>query len=190
MNILVVSSSLEPHSRSEVLARRCADWLSGKCGVQFVTLKDYPLDGRDLHDLGRSLHYSTLHRMVTASDGLVLASPVYNWSCCAELKRFVEIVGTTPPDGSVRGAFFDKLVTFVNAAGGLFSYPAFTGLANSMMLDFKCIINPYNIYADNRDWAEGTLSDRLQKRLAKSMDVLLELTTLLKARTYRSEWEL
>ena len=29
-----------------------------------------------------------------------MAGPVYNWGCSAELKRFVEFVGTTPPDGT------------------------------------------------------------------------------------------
>jgi FMN reductase len=78
----------------------------------------------------------------------------------------------------------------VNTGGGSFSYTAFTGMATSMMLDFKCIISPYNIYADNRDLSAGVFSERLQARVTKSMAVFLELVTLLDGRTYSSTWEI
>ena len=69
----------------------------------------------------------------------------------------------------MRGAFFDKVVTFVNAAGLPHSYMAYTSLANSMMLDFKCIINPYNVYVHNRHWdGNDALINDAQKRIEKS----------------------
>jgi FMN reductase len=190
MKTLVVSSSLDPKSRSEELARRCEAYLRNGSEVRFVTLKDYPLQGRDLHEPLQSEAYRRLHEFVSEADGLVLASPIYNWGCCAELKRFVEVVGTTPPDGSLRGPFFDKVVAFVNSAGLPHSYMAFSGLAMSMMLDFKCIISPYNVYVTSRDWETGSLSQSAQERIAKSMDVFSQLVSLLKARTYRSGWEI
>lgn len=190
MKILVVSSSFDPESRSEELARRCHTQLARGSDATFIRLKDYALTGRDLHAPLDSTVYRELHTRVAEADGLVLASPVYNWSCCAELKRFVELIGTTPSDGSVRGAFFDKVVGFVNAAGGPHSYMAFSALATSMMIDFKCVVSPYNVYITNRDWEPSGLSARATARLAKSMEVLLELTTLLKPRVYRSAWEI
>ncbi len=60
----------------------------------------------------------------------------------------------------------------------------------SMMLDFKCIISPYNIYVTDRDFETGSLSQSASERLSKSMDVFLQLVTLLKARTYSSGWEI
>lgn len=188
--ILVVSSSLDPQSRSEKLARMCEDHLRKGSEVRFISLKDYPLQGLDLHQPLKSEVYRQLHAFVSEADGLVLASPIYNWSCCAELKRFVEVVGTTPPDGSLKGAFYDKVIAFVNAAGLPHSYMAFEGLAASMMLDFKCVISPYNVYASNHDWEGETLRDKAVQRLSKSMDVFLELTSLLKPRTYKSTWEI
>jgi len=132
MRILIVSSSLDVASRSERLATMCSDYLisTGK-DAQFLSLKDYPLEGFDKSKLDDSEVYLLLHKMVTEADGLVLASPVYNWGCCAELKKFIEYVGSTTPDGKVRGAFFDKVVTFVNNAGLPHSYMAFTSLAAS-----------------------------------------------------------
>jgi len=188
--VLIISSSHDPASRSEMLARRCEAVILDRADVEFLSLKDFGLTGHDLIEPLKSSSYLTLHSAVKKSDGVILASPVYNWSCCAELKRFIELVGTTPPDSTVESAFFDKVIAFVNAGGGQFSYTAFTGMAASMMLDFKCIISPYNVYADNRDLSDGIFSERLQARIKKSMIVLLELVTLLEGRTYSSTWEI
>lgn len=189
-SILVVSSSHDPASRSEKLALLCKEQLLPHSNVTFISLKEFAMTGYDLNDPLKSQSYLKLHALVSASDGLVLASPVYNWACCAELKRFIELVGTTPPDQSVKSAFFDKILAFVNAGGGGFSYTAFTGLASSMMLDFKCIVSPYNIYAENRDWDGENVSPRIQARIEKSMQVFLNLVTLLEKRTYTSGWEI
>ncbi len=190
MKILVLSSSLNPQSRSEELAKICDAQLRKGSEVRFLTLKDYSLQGRDLYAPLQSEDYRQLHQFVSEADGLVLVSPVHNWSCGAELKRFIEIVGTTSPEGTVRGAFFDKVVTFVNTAGVPHSYTAFLETATSMMIDFKCIINPYHVFVTNSDWEEGNLNAAAMARLTKSMSVFLELVCLLKARTYRSDWEI
>jgi len=168
----------------------CEERLRNDSVVRFIMLKDYPLNGSDLHEPQNSEVYRKLHEFVLEADGLVLASPVYNWGCCAELKRFIEVVGTTPPDGTLQSPFFDKVVAFVNSAGLPHSYMAFSGMALSLMLDFKCIISPYNVYATDRDWEMGNLSESARNRLIKSMDVILQLTSLLKGRTYRSGWEI
>ncbi len=189
-SILIVSSSHDPASRSEKLALLCRDRLVSDSKVVFISLKDFALTGYELNDPLKSESYLKLHALVSSSDGLILASPVYNWSCCAELKRFIELVGTTPPDQSVKSAFFDKVVAFVNAGGGSFSYTAFTGLASSMMLDFKCVVSPYNIYAENRDWDGECVAPRIKNRIDKSMHVFMDLVKLLQNRTYSSGWEL
>jgi FMN reductase len=191
MRAIVISSSLDTASRSERLANAYADALvTHGVEAQVFSLKDYPLPR---FDNGTSIlkdsTYLELHDAVARADGLVLASPVYNWDCCAELKRFVEVVGTTPPDGSARSPFFDKIVTFVNAAGLPHSYMAFGTLAVSMMLDFKCIINPYHVYVHNRHWSGDVLSDEAAARLRKSGAVMTELMTCLATRNYQSQWE-
>jgi len=58
------------------------------------------------------------------------------------------------------------------------------------MLDFKCIVSPYNIYAHDRHWKDDVLADEMRQRLTKSMDVLTELTELLQPRRYKSSWEI
>jgi len=192
MHALVISSSLDVSSRSEQLARLYADMLSAhEIEVQFETLKDYPLpkfnNGSEL--LGDT-SYRALHHAASKADALVLASPIYNWGCSAELKRFLEVVGTNPPGEQVRSPFFDKLITFVNAAGLPQSYMAFSSMAISMMLDFKCIINPYTVYFDNSAWTGEALSEKARTRMQKSAQVMAELMQCLAKRNYHSGWQI
>jgi NAD(P)H-dependent FMN reductase len=192
MRSIVLSSSLDASSRSEQLARLYAASLSDRgVEVQFLSLKDYPLPRFDNGpEILANASYRALHDASSRADGLVLASPIYNWGCCAELKRFVEVVGTNPPGEQVRSPFFDKIVSFVNAAGLPQSYMAFSSLAISMMLDFKCVINPYSVYVDNSCWSGETLCDRSSNRLRKSAHVMTELMQRLANRDYRSGWEI
>lgn len=191
MNILVISSSHYLKSRSDILAENSIAILSSLgMSTNLLRLRDYILPPFDNGDFSSVPNYKYLHDSVSAAEALVFASPIYNWGCCAELKKFIEYVGSTPSDGSVRGAFFDKIVTFVNAAGLPHSYMAFASTAISMMLDFKCIINPYNVYVHNRNWTEGELSEEAYRRLEKSMRVTVELAQLLSTRSYKSSWEI
>ncbi len=52
------------------------------------------------------------------------------------------------------------------------------------------LINPYAVYATERDWGNGIMSDTLSARFRKALEVKLELASLLKARRYRSDWEI
>ena len=145
MRISVVSSSLDADSRSRVLAAMCRNALEGRGhSVDFIDLRQLDPPNFDDDEIYSSEVYQSCHRIIAASDGVILASPVYNWACCSELKKFVEYIGSTSPDGSLKGAFFDKVVTFVNSGGLPHSYMAFASLATSLMLDFKCIVSPYN----------------------------------------------
>ncbi len=187
----IVSSSLDPNSRSARLARRCEMWLEDQ-GVpcDLIDLKETAPQRFDNHSVYETAAYHDLHERVARADGLILCTPIYNWSVSSELKRLIEVTGSTPPDGSLRGAWFDKVVTFAGAAGLPHSYMAFGTLASSLMLDFKCVVNPYGLYVTGHDWSGDELGVAAQARLEKTLTVMLELTTLLRGRTYRSDWEL
>ena len=189
MRIICISSGLSPQSRSEEVGRRCVKVLLDQ-GVDavFVSLKDIEVGRFDASDIFESDAAKKMCAITASADALVFASPVYNWGLCAELKKYVEVVGST--DGTRRSPFFDKVVTFVAAAGLPHSYMAFGSLAISMMMDFKCVINPYTVYVHNRHWEGDQLVEEATLRIEKSMLVMVELTKLLKERTYSSTWEI
>jgi hypothetical protein len=60
----------------------------------------------------------------------------------------------------------------------------------SMVLDFKCILNPYTVYVHNRHWEGETLGEEATGRIDQSAAVLAELMKCLAARTYRSSWDI
>lgn len=154
---------------------------------RFLTLKEYDVPGFD-NQSEPPPNCFILHRMVLDAEAIDLAGPVYNWGCSAELKRFVEFVGTTSPDGTRRVAFFDKIVTFIASAGLPHSYMAFTPTMASMILD-KCIINPYHVFVHDRHWDADRINDDASRRIERSADVLAALMRALRGRAYASGWD-
>jgi|UniRef100_UPI00404B842F NAD(P)H-dependent FMN reductase len=191
MRFVIISSSLDANSRSVKLAEECRTYLADQGHeAKVISLKEHALPPFDNDTVFQSKAYQFLHRETRAADSLIFATPIYNWSCCAELKKYIEAVGSTPGDGSLHGAFYDKVLTFVCAAGGSGSYMAYGSVAMSMMLDFKCVINPYQLYVHNRHWDDPVMMTKKQERLEKTMKVAIELTQGLSNRTYTSTWEI
>ncbi len=189
MTILVVSCSLDPNSRSRKLGKKCLENLINHgAKAKWLDLSEYSTPNFDNHTIYETKIYHEFHEQVEEAEGIVLCSPVYNWELSSEVKKFIEMVGSTT--GRQHGALYDKVVTFVCAAGVAHSYMSHGAMANALMLDFKCIINPYNVYVHNRHWQDDQLIEERERRLEKSMQVKQELCTLLRPRTYQSDWEI
>lgn len=189
LTLPVISCSLDPRSRSRRLAALAAEALRhGGHDSEVVDLAEVGLPAFDNDAVFESPAFEHLHGVIREADGVVLAFPVYNWAPAAAVKSLIEATGATGTDGRT-AAWFDKVVTFVCSAGLPHGYMATGALAQSLMLDFKCVINPYTAYVSDRDWEEGSLvTDRLA-RLDKTMGVHAELAGLLAGRTYASGWE-
>lgn len=191
MRFAIISSSLDANSRSVKLAEACRAYLANRGhDARLISLKEHALPPFDNDTVFTSEAYRLLHRETLAADSLIFASPVYNWGCCGELKRYIEAIGSTPADGSLHGAFYDKVLTFVTAAGVPHSYMAYAATAMGMVIDFKCVLNPYLLYVHNRHWEDEAMIAEKEARLAKTMDVAIELTAALRHRTYTSTWEI
>jgi FMN reductase len=112
-------------------------------------------DGEDSYDDPEVVR---LTELLTKADGMLLACPVYNYDVNAAAKNLVELTGT---------AWENKTVGFLLAAGGRSSYMSSMGLANSLMLDFRCLIVPRFVYATGESFHAGELTDdELRMRIA------------------------
>lgn len=190
LHLPVISCSLDPTSKSRSLAAASSELLR-EAGHQssVVDLAEYNLPPFDNDRVFRNESFATLHNVISAADGIVLAFPIYNWAPASTVKSLIEATGATGEEGRV-AAWFDKVVTFVCAAGLPHSYMATAPLGQSLMLDFKCIINPYVAYLSERDWDQlQELRPDRKARLLKTMSVHAELSELLSRRTYHSGWE-
>ena len=191
MKVTVLSCSLNPQSKSRILADACKTWIQAKGReISLLDIRDYPLPDFDNDTIFQSAHYSTIKNAIQNADSIIIASPVYNWSLSSTLKKVIEATGSHSPETGITSAWFDKIVTFVCVGGLHHSYMAYSPVAASLMMDFKCIINPHIVYAVGGDFdVNSTITPDIVKRMDKVMCVMVELTERLANRNCLSTWE-
>lgn len=172
--IAILSTSLNSDSNSRVMAAEARRVLE-EAGqpVSFLDLRDHPLP---LCDGGSSRRHSNVARVreqLRAASGLIVATPVYNYDASAAVKNLIELTGE---------AWQDKVVGFLCAAGGVSSYMSIMSLANSLMLDFRCVIVPRFVYAIGEAFVnERIVSPEVAERVAELARRTAQLSGLLKA---------
>jgi NAD(P)H-dependent FMN reductase len=156
--ILVISSSLHPNSRSRILACACVDRLASlNEDVQLFDLSVSTLPQCDGAAAYSDPKVQELSKLIERADAVLIASPVYNYDVNSAAKNAVELTGR---------AWTGKVVGMMLAAGGQGSYMSGMGLANSLMLDFRCIIVPRFIYATGDSFEGDRLADdNMQQRV-------------------------
>ncbi|MEE2876450.1 MAG: NAD(P)H-dependent oxidoreductase [Candidatus Neomarinimicrobiota bacterium] len=165
MKYLVISSSLRPGGNSQAMADSLCYRLRGAGEeAELLMLNDYEMpfcDGKAYLD-----HPTTqlFREKVGSANGIVLATPIYNYDTNAVAKNFIEITGQ---------AWQNKVVGFLCTAGGEKSYMSIMALANSLMLDFRCVIIPRFVYASDDTVADEAVVERIHE-LA---DELVRFTT-------------
>lgn len=166
---LVFSTSLNPNSRSRVLAAAAAHRLQS-AGQPFEMLDLAvldPLPACNGHDCYGKPIVGELAGKIAAASGILIASPVYNYDVSASCKNLIELTGS---------AWKDKVVGLLCAAGGQSSYMAPMGLFNSLMLDFRCLILPKYVYALEDCFSDGELtSENISGRVDDLVDQMTRL---------------
>lgn len=157
LSVLVISCSLDPNSRSAILAEKAK---------QVLDKKGVPSDHLDLRTVELPLcdgsaaynhpSVSKLNRALEDADAILLAASVYNFDLNASAKNLIELTGSV---------WQDKVVGLMCAAGGNNSYMAPLGLANSLMLDFRCHIVPRFVYAVAEDFSGDELDPDIETRV-------------------------
>jgi FMN reductase len=111
-------------------------------------------------------------KAIKAADGILMATPVYNYDVSATAKNLVELTGSS---------WEDKVVGFLCAAGGMSSYMSVMAFANSLMLDFRCVIIPRFVYATGRAFEGDDLKDKeVGERIAELAGELIRFTGALR----------
>lgn len=158
IKIAILCCSLNPESRSTGMAERLREPLiAAGVEIDWIDLRelDLPLcDGTTVY--GRA-DVQRITQRIADADAAIFALPIYNYGGNAAAKNLIELTG--------KHAWRDKPVGFVCSAGGRGSYMSVMNLANSLMLDFRCVIVPRFVYADDRDFDDQGVSDHLASRL-------------------------
>ena len=170
-----MSWSLNPDSRSCVLAELAVRTLkeAGE-SVELLDLReaDWPIcDGKTCYQV--PCVAQAIER-IRVADAVLMATPIYNFNVSAAAKNFVELTGR---------AWQDKVVGFLCAAGGRASYMSVMSLANSLMLDFRCLILPRFVYVTGEAFDEHSLEltdAKVLQRLKELTEMLVRVATCLR----------
>jgi FMN reductase len=166
---LVLSTSGNPDSNSRRMAQIAFDGLK-KAELDGAWLDISKLD-LPLCDADACYHHPAAEQLAAAvekADGIVVATPVYNYDVAAAAKNMVELTG---------GAWEDKVVAFLCAAGGMGSYMSVMSFANSLMLDFRCLIIPRFVFATGDSFGGDKLTDtKVAKRIEQVVAELVRVT--------------
>src|SRR5436309_15088227 len=173
-NYLVLSTSGNPDSNSRRMAQIAFDWLKkAKLNCEWLDISrlDLPLCDADAcynHPAAQNLTAA-----VEKADGIIVATPVYNYDVAAAAKNMLELTGS---------AWQDKVVGFLCAAGGMGSYMSVMAYANSLMLDFRCVIIPRFVFATGDSFDGDNLIDKkIVRRIETVADELVRFTKALRS---------
>ncbi len=159
MSLLIVSCSLNPASRSAQLAQVALEDCRATGGqAELIALGPLNLPVCDGDGVYNHAAVEAMAKKICAAKGIILAMPVYNYDVNAAAKNLVELTGE---------AWTGKVVGFICAAGAPGSYMSVMPFANSLMLDFRCVIAPRFVYATTQEFADEQLAEDgdLRRRL-------------------------
>jgi len=139
--------------------------------LEFFDLQENPLpmcDGDKCYDLPEVIN---LRKKIDKASGIIMAIPIYNFNVSSGAKNIVELGGKK---------LYDKNVGFLCAAGGKNSYMSVMGLANSLMIDYRCYIIPRFVFAIKKDFDETKVIDfDIKERIKELGKEMIRITKAL-----------
>jgi FMN reductase len=170
---VVVSTSGNPDSNSRRMGRIAFGNLEkAKVQCSWLDISELDLPLCDADACYTKPGSQKVSKVIKAADGILVATPVYNYDVSAAAKNLVELTGS---------AWEEKVVGFLCAAGGMSSYMSVMAFANSLMLDFRSVIIPRFVYATGRAFEGDELKDKeVGERIAELSAELVRFTEALR----------
>ena len=171
---LVISTSGNPDSNSRRMGRIAfAHLQERKIDCDWIDIREMHLPLCDADKCYGMPASKNLHAAIESADGILIAAPVYNYDVAAATKNMIELTGS---------AWEDKIVGFLCAAGGMGSYMSVMAYANSLMLDFRCVIIPRFVFATGDMFdGEEIIDKKSARRIETLAGELVRFTTALRA---------
>ena len=139
--------------------------------LDFFDLQENQLpmcDGDECYDLPEVIDF---RKKIDKANGIIMAIPIYNFNVSSGAKNIVELGGKK---------LYDKNFGFLCAAGGKNSYMSVMGLANSLMIDYRCYIIPKFVYALKKDFDETKVTDTdIKERIEELGKEMIRITKAL-----------
>ena len=169
---LIISSSLNPDSKSRKLARFTERLFKKKKQlIDFLDLKELDMpycDGSKCYE-----HKSSkfINEKIKNAECILISSPIYNYDLNSVIKNALELSGAS---------WKDKKVGFLCVAGSYSSYMSPMSFINSLMLDYRCLIIPRYVYATAEDFSDASLiSSDIKDRIENLVNEAIRITSKL-----------
>jgi len=113
LKVLGICGSLRKASLNMAALRACNELLPAGMTLQITSIADIPMFNQDVFDAGMPDPVKRLRGEITAADGLLLASPEYNFSVSGALKNAIDWGSRAPNQ-----VFQDKPVAMFSCTPG------------------------------------------------------------------------
>jgi chromate reductase, NAD(P)H dehydrogenase (quinone) len=113
VKILGICGSLRKASFNMAALRACNELMPQGMTLQIASIADLPIFNQDVLDAGMPEPVKRFRGEVAAAEGLLIASPEYNFSVPAPLKNAIDWASRPPSQ-----VFHDKPIAIFSAAGG------------------------------------------------------------------------
>jgi FMN reductase len=166
---LVISTSGNPDSNSRRMGRLAFQHLQNqKADCEWIDISKLDLPLCDADKCYANVEGQKLNKAIGQADGILVATPVYNYDVAAAAKNMLELTGSS---------WEEKVVGFLCAAGGSSSYMAVMAFANSLMLDYRSVIIPRFVYATGDAFDGDNVADpKVAERIKQLADDLIRFT--------------
>ncbi len=170
---LVISTSGNPDSNSRRMGRVAFEFLQkAKVDCEWLDIGKLGLPLCDADACYTQPEARKIGQVVEGADGILLATPVYNYDVSAAAKNLVELTGS---------AWEDKIAGFLCAAGGMSSYMSIMAFASSLMLDFRTVIIPRFVFATGSSFDNDSITDtKVRARVQQLARDLIRFTSALR----------
>ena len=167
--ILGLSGSLRKASYNRALIRAAIDIAPPEMEIQQYYLDDLPLFSQDLEEGGDPEPVQTFKSKIRAADGLLIATPEYQYSVTGVLKNAIDWASRPPSDAPLDG----KPVAMMGAS------PGRVGTARSHMHlrqilsynEMDIVLRPEVLVARAADKFDddGNLADEMARKLIRQL---------------------
>jgi chromate reductase, NAD(P)H dehydrogenase (quinone) len=113
LKVLGISGSLRKGSFNTAALKACAELMPSGMQMTYARIDDIPIFNQDVFDAGLPESAKRFRAEVAAADGLLIASPEYNFSLSAALKNAIDW-GSRPPNQ----VFNEKPIAIFSATQG------------------------------------------------------------------------
>jgi len=172
--ILGIAGSLRKGSYNVALLKNAAGLMPEGSSLEIFDIAEIPLYNEDVKVQGFPAPVQALREKIAAADGLVFATPEYNFSVSGVLKNVIDWA-SRPPDQP----FNDKAVAIMGASGGVLGTPRaqYHLRQIGIFLNMRFVNKPEVFVgsAASKFDAAGNLTDETAKGLIKQL--MAELVT-------------